>query len=859
VGAGGVAATAGYRLRATLRSRLAAYLLLASVIGLVGGVAMAAMTAARRTDSSYPDYLSSTNPSALIIQPNLQASSSVPETAAEGYRSYQGFLAQLRALPHVRSLADADALSAVTLTPRGRLGSVLFTSVQLVASRDGMFSTVNRLTILQGRPASPRSLTQVVATTQAARLLHLHVGSRIAIGIWSAESPSVHSLYRKVNLTVTGIGIVSTQIVQDDIDADRTGFLIGTPALDREFAVCCSATSYVGLQLADGSRYDSAVGQAYQQLTKTSPFFAHGGAQLLQLLEVYITSAIQSQAQHAISPEAIALGVFAVIAGLAALAIGSLTISRQLQASADDNAVLRALGASPAAAMADGVAGIVAAVIAGAMLAAFVTIALSPLTLFGPVREVEPGRHLYIDWTVLALGVVVLILLLGAVAVTIGYRQAPHRAAARQQATARRSALVSAGMGAGLPVTVVAGLRFALESGRGRSAVPVRSVMAGAVLAVAVGTATLTFGASLANLISQPALYGWNFSYALYSTDGWGPFPPSFTTPWLRHDKLIAASTGVYFFTVQIDKQTVPAILSPVHAAVAPRPLSGHALSGPGQIVLGPATLAQLHKQVGDYVTVQLGPVILDTRLRIAGTAALPALGDTLGVHPSLSTGAVLPIGVVSAKALDEEGPYSGPNAILIRLRPGVSQGAGLASLQQVADKYNAITHSPQLVAKGGTSALELQASVLGVQRPAEIVNYKTMGSTPAILAGGLAAGAVAALGITLVGSVRRRRRDFALLKTLGCTRRQLAGTVAWQSTTTVAVGLVVGVPLGIAAGRWLWLGFARQLSAVPDPVVPAASLVLACVAGLLLANVIAALPGRVAARTPAALVLRSE
>jgi hypothetical protein len=61
-----------YRFRGTLRRRLAGYVALAAVVGLLGGVAMAAMTAARRTDSSYPDYLASTNPSALIIQPNSQ-------------------------------------------------------------------------------------------------------------------------------------------------------------------------------------------------------------------------------------------------------------------------------------------------------------------------------------------------------------------------------------------------------------------------------------------------------------------------------------------------------------------------------------------------------------------------------------------------------------------------------------------------------------------------------------------------------------------------------------------------------------------------------------------------------------------
>jgi ABC-type lipoprotein release transport system permease subunit len=133
------------------------------------------------------------------------------------------------------------------------------------------------------------------------------------------------------------------------------------------------------------------------------------------------------------------------------------------------------------------------------------------------------------------------------------------------------------------------------------------------------------------------------------------------------------------------------------------------------------------------------------------------------------------------------------------------------------------------------------------------------MGTIPAILAGALATGTLAALGLTLVASVRRRRRDFALLKTLGFTRRQLAGAVAWQSSVIVGLGLLAGIPLGIAAGRWLWLLFARELSAVPDPTVPVGSIALAGLGAVALANVVAAIPGRRAARTPTAEVLRAE
>ena len=530
------------------------------------------------------------------------------------------------------------------LTPRGGFGPVLFTQVQLVASSDGMFSRQDRLTLTAGRRAVRAD--QVVATSRAAAALDLHVGSRLPIGIWaSSPAKGLPPFYRKLDLTVTGIGVVSTQVVQDDIDAERTGFLIGTPALDREFVPCCTATSYIGLRLAGGSRYSDAIATDYLRLASSGP--SASGAQLLQLLEVYSTSAIEAQAQRAVRPEAIALGVFGIIALAAALIIGAQSLSRQLRAAADDADVLRALGAGPAAVAADGVLGLLGAVVAGALLAVAVAIGLSPFSLFGPVgRRTRAAGLPGLDRSHAGRP--------GADPHS-RRRSRDHRlppgAAPRPGARAvrprfsRRPGRTRRGPGR---APGSAGLRFALEPGRGKTAVPVRSVLTGAVLAVVVIAATLTFGTSLRYLVSRPALYGWNFSYALYSTDGWGPFPPSRTTPWLHRDRLIAASTGVYFLTVQIDRQTVPAILSPARAAVGPRVLTGHAVDGPGQIVLGPATLPQLHKQVGDQVTVQLGPVIRDARLRIVGTAALPALGDTLGVHPSLSTGAVLPTTVVT-------------------------------------------------------------------------------------------------------------------------------------------------------------------------------------------------------------------
>ena len=150
-------------------------------------------------------------------------------------------------------------------------------------------------------------------------------------------------------------------------------------------------------------------------------------------------------------------------------------------------------------------------------------------------------------------------------------------------------------------------------------------------------------------------------------------------------------------------------------------------------------------------------------------------------------------------------------------------------------------------------------ATVLAVQRPAQIVNYRSMGLTPLLLAVALAAGATVALGLTLVASVRRRRRELAILKAIGFTPGQLQASVLWQAGIVAVVGILAGIPLGVALGRWLWTLFADEIGAVPAPAEPVWSLVLASLVALALAVVLSAIPGRIAARTPAMAALSAE
>ena len=576
--------------------------------------------------------------------------------------------------------------------------------------------------------------------------------------------------------------------------------------------------------------------------------------------EFHVTSSIVGQMELSLKPESVALGVFGIIAALVCLVLGLQATSRQLGSADEDRAVLRALGAGPAVTAADGLIGVLAAVVLGSLLAGAVAIGLSPLGPIGPVRPVYPDPGIAADWTVLGTGFAILVIGLGTAAAVVSYRRASHLVARGERGTTRHSRVSRGAETAALPVAGVVGVRFALEPGQGRTAVPVRSVLSAAVLAVALVVATLTFATSLNTLVSHPPLYGWNWSYALYPVNA---VPPQ-ALRLLSHDPLVAGWAGLDYTDAQIDGRAVPIILGSPGAKVAPPILSGHGLDGNHQIVLGAATLSLLHKHVGDtvslsYETAKDAPeYIPPTRLVIVGTATFPAVGydSFVAEHTSMGTGALVSTGIqppaLQRAAHGPDPNLNGPGLVVVRLRPGISATAGRADMQRIARAANKVFAADPHGAGN-------DVSVLGTLRPAQIVNYRTVGSTPVILAVGLAAGAIVALGLTLAASVRRRRRDLALLKTLGFTQRQLAAAVAWQATVIAAIGIILGVPLGVVLGRQLWILFARNINAVPDPAVPVLSVLLVAIGALVFANLDAALPGLDAAHTPAALALRAE
>src|SRR5207248_8385919 len=131
---------------------------------------------------------------------------------------------------------------------------------------------------------------------------------------------------------------------------------------------------------------------------------------------------------------------------------------------------------------------------------------------------------------------------------------------------------------------------------------------------------------------------------------------------------------------------------------------------------------------------------------------------------------------------------------------------------------------------------------VMTDQRPSDIQDYAALRATPLIVGAVLALLAVGTLAHVLLTGVRRRRRDLAVLKTLGLLRSQLLRVVSWQASALAAAALLVGLPVGLLAGRWAWALFAGSVGVagtaeVPLPIVLAVIPVTLLVASLLAAG----------------------
>jgi hypothetical protein len=432
------------------------------LVGLLGGVAMAAVAGARRTQSSFPAYLAATTASDLQLQ-----TYNVANTIGAG-PSLTGVLAHLPLVEHVGTAPN------LLIVPLGRDGKpdaslVANNEVTGIGSEGGMYFSRDRVTVASGRMADPNRADEMVATPEAAKLSGWHVGETVTFGAYTTQQasapgfdPASGGFAERFSAKLVGLVVFSSQVVNDDVDRFPTDILM-TPAITERVASSAGFPTY-GLKLAHGSQDVARVEREIISLLPSGSVYTF-----------HVTAVAEGQVERASKPEAIALGAFGGIALLAALIIAGLAISRSLWANAEDLDIMRALGADPLTRTLDATLGLFGAVALGALLAVGLAVALSPLTPIGPARQVDPSPGVSLDWTVLGAGLAVLLAGLGLFTVALARTRDERQRSER--AVERGSGVVEAAGRLGLPVSAVSGgaLRIRARPWPQRGARPLRS------------------------------------------------------------------------------------------------------------------------------------------------------------------------------------------------------------------------------------------------------------------------------------------------------------------------------------------------------------------------------------------------
>jgi ABC-type lipoprotein release transport system permease subunit len=822
-------ALAWYAARATWRRSWRATLLIAVIGGLLGAVALGALAGARRTDSAYGRYLRSVNASDVMVD--------IPGP-------YLPLIRDVEAEPGVLSSAAWIGLDAAPVIS-GNVDTAFQTDA-IAGSLDGEFYRQDKLTVLAGKLPPASSTGEVILTPQMADHFHLTVGDRMTWQFYRPQDNGTDRPATRTTFTVAAIADVSPALV-DDFDTVETAILPAS-ATARYLKGGEWSFGWASLRLREG---DAGVYVLSQHLDKLGAEARADHNNFPFTFTIRRLAIVKHEAQQAIEPQAVALAVLGGLAVIALLTLMTQGLAQLLTRSAPAP-TLRAMGASRAAAAAATAAWGAVAVAGAVVISVGGAIAVSPLAPIGPVRRFDPVKGLQADWLVLGGGAAILLILLAAALAWLAWRAVRRES---ELPSARSSALVSTASRVGLPVTVVAGIRHALEPGSGRVRAPVRATLTGSVVAVTALVAALVFGASLTGLITHPAEYGWNWDLVIQSQGGWGSWPPG------ALDKPLAAQPGVTawaelgFAQLSINGTEVPAMgllqHNPAHA-IEPPTTSGRPLSGSDQIELGAVTMRQLGLRLGDKLVLGHDP----NPLTVVGTVTLPSFGVVLTDHVSLGHGAMLGwttmmtvLGLKTDPTQAENNELAASPAFPATILVDVSSAAAATELTNKIAAISAQTGSP-----GGTYRLVPQQE-LG----AAVKNAGQMGSQPIAFAAGVAAAALLALGLTILASVRQRRRELALLKSLGLRSRQIRAIVAWQTSTILVIAVAAGVPFGIAAGQWAWTSFANSIGVVPTPVVPGPSLLIGVALLLLAGNLLASVPAWLAARIAPAATFRTE
>lgn len=807
------------RVRADLRNRWPTLLTVGVVLGCVAGALLAAASAARRTDSAFDRLAASTDAPDLFVAESLISD---PETDKPRSADALGVDAVVRVvlINGIFTVADGREL-------RNELGFGAETGV--IASLDPRWGdTMQRLVIVEGRAADPSSPTEVVATRDLADGFGVRVGDRIlvTIGAQPDDPPRPNDL----EVEVVGIAVEALGA------RPESGFYL------RSFFATSAFVGVLSPSVVEQSRY---AGLTFRPGTSPDLFATNDSDFLTDVIDFAWSRADQRTAiADGTRTDVTMLWLVVALGGLGAVLVLAPVVVRLAQGLQDDSDRLMILGWTRAdvrrrSLFHGSIIGIGAMICAG-----IVSLVLSSLGPIGDARHFEPNPGVRFDTVVCSLGAGLLL-----VFVLVGFVGAASiRSDTNRLTTAALSDRLSVAPHVG-PVAGL-GLRMAFQQRSLRHRTSGYTVAVG--LAFGAVVASVTFLAQLRTLVSDPELVGVDFDLMLLNESPSGTDELAATL--LAQPEVARSTAGTYFpladgrlgeeqlFTWTVSYRAGAGQITPVVVA-------GRAPIAPHELLVHPALLDELGAGIGDIVPLsafvdddgvqRTPPIQVAQQFEIVGTGVV-----VIGGFQFKTASAVTFEGL--ANLFGDARPDGLPlrtNTVVVQFVEGVDR-------QAVVERW---------VQDGLVREEDLFPRVSSVAEDFVGLNLGEVHSIPigfALLTAGLAA------AVVVVSAVERRRswrRDIAIYRALGMTNRGVRGAAVSAAVMSTLLAALLAAPLGILAGRYLWLRYAKDLGVVPRHDVPWLDLAAITAAAGVVAALVTLVPACLSPRRPSTVDIHAE
>ncbi|MCU1398568.1 MAG: hypothetical protein JWN62_1677 [Acidimicrobiales bacterium] len=793
------------------RSRLAT-IFLAVFAGLVGTAVLTSWEYSRRADTVIPRRIAALPlPDSTLQTCPPGVDPEVDPTDCFAPANNLTAFAALKTSPHqVSGRVYASATVAVT----GAKGGTRTTDAGTLLDTDGV---IGNGYFISGHVPDPEDPGAVSMSERAAEILGVRTGDSLEVDA-CAPSPTgddrcdVHTTVRVVGITRSESDLVPQLDRPPGVELTLPAFGI---MVSRAWYVAHGAgtSSFVttNFTLAAGSTLDDV----RADLARSLPGWA-------VLLTAYEDSPRFTALRRSTSLQGYSFELVAVILLLAGLLFVGQTLLRQIRRELSDRAIVVAMGSGrrlPFVVAAIRFSPVVIGATVMSVVGALVLSSSGPTGIAGRA-EVQPGFRF--DATVVLGGAALLVIALSAmVALATAFTVRDRPRVGRRP----RSGALSASIGS-------ASLRVGIRG-------YVRGLVI-AVVGITVGVASVVTAAimvgSLERVEADSARYGAPWDYAVATVGDPASVVEGVAAakrdPYLTDLALVTASgpfqlTGVpTFWAVS---------LQPQRGSMAPTIVSGRIPTADDEVAMGPLTMRAMGLHIG------------------ATLSDLPTLlgDDSNGSAPG-SVGPFTVVGEVLVGAVD----------------PSVGPGNGVIVTEAVRSRIDT-AGSPYLVVRTNRSMSQTEvidhlvktygSAVVLPGRQDDLRNLDHVASSPWIVAWLIVALALAAVGHALVTSVRRRRRELAVLRSLGFTSTQVIGSIVCRSMLVAITAVAIGVPIGIVAGRGSWGLLVRDVGLASGPALPGRWIAAAVVGVLVIVPAMSLWPGFRAARTPLVEALRAE